>query len=157
MTSSALSPIEKIIKTAKSIGDKQDFSQRIPYTGPNDEVGRLASTFNNMLERLENAYEQLEQAYIAQKRFVADASHELRTPLTTIRGNIELVQKMGEQEPEIRQEALQDIKSEASVSRLVNDSALARADTGQQRKEPVLIETLLQEVIRQDTGAQSSA
>lgn len=152
MTSSALSPIEKIIKTAKSIGDKQDFSQRIPYTGPNDEVGRLASTFNNMLERLENAYEQLEQAYIAQKRFVADASHELRTPLTTIRGNIELVQKMGEQEPEIRQEALQDIKSEAErMSRLVNDLlALARADTGQQpEKEPVLIETLLQEVIRQ--------
>ena len=59
MTSSALSPIEKIIKTAKSIGDKQDFSQRIPYTGPNDEVGRLASTFNNMLERLKMPYEQL--------------------------------------------------------------------------------------------------
>lgn len=110
MSTSALGPIEKIIKIAKSIGDKQDFSKRIPYTGPNDEVGRLASTFNNMLEQLEKAYGQLEQAYIGQKRFVANASHELRTPLTTIRGNVELLQKMGEQEPQVRQEALEDIK-----------------------------------------------
>jgi len=152
MTTSAFRPIEKIIKTAKTIGEKQDFTKRIPYSGPNDEVGRLASTFNNMLERLENAYGQLEQAYIAQKRFLADASHELRTPLTTIRGNVELLQMMGEQEPEVRQEALQDIKSEAErMTRLVNDLlALARADAGQQpEKEPVLMGMLLQEVIRQ--------
>ena len=52
MARSALLPIERIILEAKSIGDKQDFAHRIPYVGPNDEVGRLASTFNNMLERL---------------------------------------------------------------------------------------------------------
>ena len=152
MARSALLPIERIILEAKSIGDKQDFAHRIPYVGPNDEVGRLASTFNNMLERLETAYGKLEQAYAAQKRFVADASHELRTPLTTIRGNVELLEKMGEKEPQVRQEALHDIKSEAErMSRLVSDLlALARADAGQDlEKEPILVGPLLQEITRQ--------
>lgn len=45
-----------------------------------DEVGRLAATFNAMLARLQRAYTRLEEAYSAQRRFVADASHELRTP-----------------------------------------------------------------------------
>jgi signal transduction histidine kinase len=115
-------------------------------------VGQLASTFNDMLARLQSAYEKLEASYTAQRRFVADASHELRTPLTTIRGNVELLQKMGDEDPEVRAEALQDIKSEAErMCRLINDLlALARADAGQQpEKHPVALAPLLQEIFRQ--------
>lgn len=47
-----------------------------------------------MLGRMETFYNELDEAYRAQRRFVSDASHELRTPLTTIRGNVDLLQKM---------------------------------------------------------------
>lgn len=149
---SALQPIERITQEAKSIGAQQDLQRRVPYDGPPNEIGLLASTFNGMLARLQLAYQRLEESYTAQRRFVADASHELRTPLTTIRGNVELLQKMGEQEPEVRAEALQDIKSEAErMSRLINDLlALARADAGQiPEQEPVCLTPLLQEICRQ--------
>lgn len=152
MARSALKPIEKITKEASSIGDHQDLSRRIAYSGPPDEVGQLASTFNSMLARLEKAYEQLDKSYAAQKRFVADASHELRTPLTTIRGNVELLEKMGDQDPQTRAEALQDIKSEAErMSRLVNELlTLARADAGHEpEKSPVELCPLFQEIFRQ--------
>jgi signal transduction histidine kinase len=79
LAGTALRPIKRMTQTAQEIGDTQDFSRRVAYTGPTDEVGRLAATFNTMLSRLQSAYH-------TQRRFVADASHELRTPLTSIRG-----------------------------------------------------------------------
>jgi signal transduction histidine kinase len=86
-----------------------------------------------MLERLENMYRQLVEINEAQRRFVADASHELRTPLTTIRGNAELLIKMGDSHPDTRAEALADIAGEAErLTRLVSNLLyLARADAGQ--------------------------
>ena len=61
---------------------------------PKDEIGRLTHTINGMLTRLQTTYKELEESYRAQRRFVSDASHELRTPLTTIRGNIDLIEKI---------------------------------------------------------------
>ena len=67
----ALIPIEAITKLANRIG-KSDLSQRIDLQLPNDEVGRLAQTFNRMLDRIQSAFQR-------QKRFTTDAAHELRT------------------------------------------------------------------------------
>jgi len=79
-----LRPIQKISQTARQIGDEQDFSRRVDYQGPQDEVGQLAVTFNTMLGKLEEAYKVKTQALEMQREFVADVSHELRTPLTTL-------------------------------------------------------------------------
>lgn len=140
----ALRPINRITRTAQEIGAAQDFGRRVDYSGPHDEVGRLASTFNTMLGRLQAAFH-------AQHRFVADASHELRTPLTTIRGNLGLLQR----EPPIaeadRFAVLADLVSESErLSRLVGDLlTLARSDAGRAlRQEPVALRPLLADLVR---------
>lgn len=162
MARKSLKPIDLIINAARGIQNGADLDQQIQYKGPNDEIGRLISTINNMLLRIRDAYGNLEEAYRMQRRFVSDASHELRTPLTTIRGNVELLEKMWRQAEEQQRvmkgetlslslEAMRDIAEEAErISRLVNDLlALARADAGHKiEKQPVAMLPLLEEVAR---------
>ncbi|MFD0717535.1 sensor histidine kinase [Paenibacillus sp. GCM10027626] len=154
----ALRPVQNVIQAANQIKNGSNLSVRIERAGPNDEMGKLTDTLNGMLERLETTYNELDEAYKAQRRFVSDASHELRTPLTTIRGNIELLERMWLPELEtagqegekhgggwhdvsqagdnsstkFTREAMTDIADEAKrMTRLVNDLlALARADAG---------------------------
>ncbi len=150
LAGAALRPINRITETASAIQAK-DLSRRINYSGPGDEVGRLAGTLDNMLERLQAAYHGLEKAEAAQRRFVSDASHELRTPLTTIRGNVELLRKMGDADPVTRAEALADIAGEAErMSRLVADLlVLARADSKLElKKEEISPVALLTDAAR---------
>jgi len=90
----ALRPLKYVVEAANQIKNGSNLSIRIEREGPNDEMGHLTDTLNGMLERLETTYNELDEAYKAQRRFVSDASHELRTPLTTIRGNIELLDRM---------------------------------------------------------------
>lgn len=159
----SMKPIGKVTEAAEQIQKGTDLSVRIEYDGPQDEIGQLIGTFNGMLERTESFYKELEDAYAAQRRFVSDASHELRTPLTTIRGNVDLLQKMWTVAPgeradmdeemikEISVEAVGDISDEAKrMSRLVNDMlSLARADTGQTFElDPVPLQPLVEEVAR---------
>lgn len=159
LASKALQPIDQVIASTKQIEKGSDLERRIPYEGPNDEIGRLTDTINHMLSRIQSTYNELEELYKGQRRFVSDASHELRTPLTTIRGNIDLLEKMWkqqeqgweEEQQEMAQEAMRDIASEAErMSRLVNDLlSLARADAGyEMQKEVVSLQPLLQEVSR---------
>ncbi len=126
-----LRPINRIRQTAQTIGTERDFTKRVDYVGPNDEIGQLATTFNSMLTELQASYLQVEQSLQTQKRFVADASHELRTPLTTIRGNIELLQRHPTITPEDKTDVLDDMAEESErLMRLVNDLlALARVDS----------------------------
>ncbi len=148
----ALRPIDRMTQVAHEIGAAQDFSRRVPYQGPTDEVGRLAGTFNEMLGRLQASYARLQRALDAQRRFVADASHELRTPLTTIRGNVELLELEAGGESPDRHEALHDIASEAErMSRLVTDLlVLARADAGLHiQRTPIRLQPILEAVCRQ--------
>lgn len=148
----ALSPIQRITHTARAIGAEQDLSRRVRHSGPNDEVGQLAATFNTMLDALEAAHTQLEQALDSQRRFVADASHELRTPLTTVRGNIELLEHKPPLSADERAEVLADTQDEVErLIRLVNQLlALARADAGHAlRREPIPLGPLLEDVCRQ--------
>lgn len=158
----ALKPIDNVIIAASQIEKGADLGLRIEYRGPKDEIGRLTDTINSMLGRIQLAYSELEESNRAQRRFVSDASHELRTPLTTIRGNVDLLEKMWRSpengaalsEPEkmeISKEALQDISGEAArMSRLVNDLlSLARADAGYvMDKAPTPVKPILEEVAR---------
>jgi len=148
----ALRPLDAMATTAEDIGRTQDLSRRLPEGGPNDEVGRLQRSFNQMLRQLEDAYQRLRSALIAQRRFVADASHELRTPLTTIRGNVGLLLKREDVSGEDRIAALNDIAGESErMSRMVQDLlTLARADAGYHlEKGPIDLLPIVQDVSRQ--------
>lgn len=138
----ALKPLNTITQTALQITRADDLSRRIPVKNTNDEVGRLSLAFNETLERLERLFN-------AQRRFMADVSHELRTPLTAIRGNVDLLQRMGTADPE----SLRDIRSETErMTRLVGDLlTLAQADAGNLPldRRPVDLDSLLLEVCRE--------
>jgi signal transduction histidine kinase len=145
-----LRPIHKITQTAQTIGEERDFTHRVMYTGPADEVGQLASTFNSMLSRLQDAFQKVEHSLQMQRDFVADVSHELRTPLTTLRGNLGLLRRTPP--PEEQADILNDMVDESDrLIRLVNDLLLlARADAGRAlAKEPVDVSTVLEETCRQ--------
>jgi two-component system, OmpR family, sensor kinase len=121
-----LTRVDLVRRTANAIAVSQDFQQRVMHTGPTDELGKLAETFNSMLDSLE-------RAYINQKRFLSDASHELRAPLTTIRGNLDILNKI-KNIPEVeKDEIIEDLRYEAiRMSKLVSDLlSLARVDAGQ--------------------------
>ena len=77
-----LRPVRAITETARRASD-QHLGERLALTGAQDELKELADTFDDMLERLD-------QAFAAQRRFVANASHELRTPLTVMRTAIDV-------------------------------------------------------------------
>ncbi|MGD0173661.1 MAG: ATP-binding protein [Anaerolineales bacterium] len=139
---SALRPIDAVTTTALQITLADDLSRRIPLEVPaGSEVGRLIQAFNETLERLE-------KLFTAQSRFLADVSHELRTPLTSIRGNVDLIRRMGPDS-----ESLDAVQSEVDrMIRLVGDLLLlsrAEAGTLPLSKTPVEIDTLLLEVFQQ--------
>lgn len=147
-----LRPIHRITHTAQTIGDERDFTRRVAYTGPPDEVGRLASTFNEMLSRLQEAYQKMEAALELQRNFVADVSHELRTPLTTLRGNLGLLYRSPPAPPEEQEDILADMVDESDrLIRLVHDLLLlARADAGRALAlEPLAVTPVLEETARQ--------
>jgi signal transduction histidine kinase len=123
ITRAALRPIDRMSRTVARIAESRDLSRRVHSVGPKDELGRLADTFDHMMDRLEQAFEQ-------QKRFVADASHELRTPLTAIRGNADLMKYAPAEERDL---CIASIRREAErMSRLVADLLLlAEADADQ--------------------------
>ncbi len=152
LAGAALRPIHRITDTAQAIGAHRDFERRVDYTGPTDEVGQLATTFNSMLDELQAAYRQTEQALQAQRRLVTDASHELRTPLTTIRGNLGLLQRQPPIDEEDQRAVLADMVDETNrLIRLTNDLlVLARSDAGRPlRSERVALQPLIDDVCRQ--------
>jgi signal transduction histidine kinase len=83
MSGRVLKPVAEITNVARDI-QASDLSRRIALEGPEDEITRLADTFDGMLERLDRAFS-------SQRRFLADTSHDLRTPLAVIRSNVEVV------------------------------------------------------------------
>lgn len=147
-----LRPIHRITQTAQDIGRERDFDRRVEYRGPPDEVGQLATTFNIMLARLQDAYQQVAKSLEMQRNFVADVSHELRTPLTTLRGNLGLLQRKPPLPKIEQQDILKDMESESDrLIRLVNELlVLARADAGRSfAKESISLLPLAEEVCKQ--------
>ena len=125
LTSAALQPIDQISATAERIISADDLQQRVPQTATEDELGRLTRTINQMLERMELMFR-------TQQRFTADVAHELRTPLAAMRGNLEVLRRGAQHDPEMLAESLRDIESEVlRLSRMTNDLLiLAQADAG---------------------------
>jgi signal transduction histidine kinase len=139
----ALKPITTITHTALQITRADDLSRRIPAEGPPEgEVGQLVLAFNETLERLQALFE-------TQRRFQADVSHELRTPLTAIRGNVDLIRRMGEADAE----SLDAITSEVDrMTRMVRDLlAISQAESGKLpiASQAVELDTLMLEVYNQ--------
>ncbi|WP_370346262.1 sensor histidine kinase [Catenulispora sp. EB89] len=100
VTRTALRPVAELTSTAERIAATHDLAHRIPIDGapgePRDELGRLAATFNSMLDAVQEATDR-------QRQLVADASHELRTPLTSLRTNVEVLayaHRLGEEDRE---------------------------------------------------------
>ena len=152
LAGTALLPINRITETAQQIGEERDFSQRVEYDGPPDELGRLTTTMNVMLTELEAAFSHASRTLDAQRRFAADASHELRTPLTTVRGNLELLRREPPIREEDRKEVINDIVEECErLSRLVNDlMVMQRADAEwSQTSDRVRIKPVIEEICRQ--------
>lgn len=79
----SLKPVSQMIKTASHIS-ASNLEERLPIRGTGDELDRLAQTFNNMIDRIKEAYQKLSQ-------FSSDVAHELRTPITSLMGEIESV------------------------------------------------------------------
>ncbi|MCI0394492.1 MAG: ATP-binding protein [Chloroflexi bacterium] len=137
-----LKPLDDIAAVAMQINKADDLSRRLPDSGRRDEIGRLTMVLNKTLERLERLFH-------ARQRFLADVSHELRTPLTTIRGNLDLMRRMGEADPEILDVIQEEVER---MARLVGDlMLLARADSGGLpiQRQPVELDNLFLDVYRQ--------
>jgi len=107
----ALKPVSDLINKAENISITS-LNLRVPEGNGNDELGRLAKTFNKMLERLEKSFSM-------QKDFIANASHELRTPLTSINGQLEVLVMKDRSSDEYKTalaSVLDDIKSLIALS-----------------------------------------
>ncbi len=117
----ALAPMDSITRAAQRIS-AQDLSQRLNLNLPDDEVGRLARTFDAMLARLDEAFRR-------ERQFTADASHELRTPLTVMRGEIDVALNRPRSKDEYAR-VLRELGTDVDrLTEMANDLLmLARAD-----------------------------
>ncbi|MCC7078704.1 MAG: HAMP domain-containing histidine kinase [Acidimicrobiia bacterium] len=127
VTRQAMRPVRRLAGTAQAIAETGDLKKRVREGAADRDLSNLASTFNDMLDRIEVVYQRLADSLEAEKRLVADASHELRTPLTTIQGNVDYLRRRGADA-----EAIDDIQ--ASTDRLTtlvtHLTELAREDAG---------------------------
>jgi two-component system sensor histidine kinase MprB len=107
-----LRPVQDLTDAVEDVTATRDLSRRVD-AGGDDEVARLAASFNSMLAALDDSI-------TAQRRLVADASHELRTPLTSLRTNIEVLAREGELDPVDRERLRRDVDNElAELANLV--------------------------------------
>ncbi|MBW4552731.1 MAG: HAMP domain-containing histidine kinase [Aphanocapsa sp. GSE-SYN-MK-11-07L] len=137
-----LAPLRLFTTTAQSISES-DLTQRITVSG-RGEIGELAKTFNEMMDRLESAFE-------TQRNFVNDAGHELRTPITIIRGHLELIGG----EPAEQQETLDLVIDELDrMSRFVEDLLLLAKS---ERPDFLLLETFEVGVLIEELFAKATA
>jgi len=128
----ALRRVDDLRRTALEI-QGTNLQRRIKHAGVDDEIGRLAQAFDQMIARLDCSFQQVRQ-------FSADASHELKTPLTAIRGEAEVVLMGSHSAEEYRQAIGSILESAERMSQVVESLLLlARADSGQNliRREPV--------------------
>jgi two-component system, OmpR family, sensor kinase len=124
-----LRPLRRMERSAASITDAADLGERVEHPPERTELGRLGSTINGMLGRLETSFADQQATEARLRRFAADASHELRTPLTSIRGYAELYRRGGDDPDQVRR-SMGRIEHEAErMGNLVDDLLLlARAD-----------------------------
>src|SRR5262244_1593302 len=124
----ALDPVDEITRGAEQITSR-NLSQRLPVARTGDELERLSTALNRMIERLEESF-----LYVS--RFTADASHELRTPLTILRGELEAAAGQPQIAPELREIVGSALEETERLSRIVESlMAISRLDAGEARME----------------------
>jgi two-component system, OmpR family, sensor kinase len=123
----SLQPVAAMGAHARRI-EATSLHERLSVQNPNDELGQLAATFNDLLNRLDQSFER-------QRRFIADASHELRTPLAILRGEAEVAMSQKDRKAEEYLDSLTILHQEATrLTKIVEDLfTLTRADAGQYR------------------------
>lgn len=126
-----LKPIDYITKTAENISIN-NLKERIEVKSSDDELNRLGSTFNKMIDRLQESFNR-------QARFVSDASHELRTPVAVIQGYANLLDRWGKDDREALEKSIHGIKLEtANMTSLIEKLLfLAKGDSGNQIIEKI--------------------
>ena len=142
----ALRPIDRVVRAAGAVRDSRDLTQRVSHRGPHDELGRLVATFNGMLVELDAAYRSLDRSNERMRQFLADCSHELRAPLTRVRSAMDLLSRLGDDDPEFRSRTITAAITETDrMSALVrNLLLLARADAGANiQRRPVRLADVL--------------
>lgn len=136
----ALKPVTTITEAARRI-KAENLNERIPAAGPQDEIGRLTATMNEMIERLENSFKQI-------KQFTADASHELKTPLTILKGEIEIaLRSRGDTAymREVLESSLEEIDRMSYIVRNLLDLAKMDVEKGATAKEKVGLDRVVAE------------
>ncbi|MGQ9509995.1 MAG: sensor histidine kinase [Thermodesulfobacteriota bacterium] len=140
----ALTPVDQITQTARRITSR-NLNQRIQPLKVKDEISRLVDTFNEMISRLDQSFNQI-------KQFTADASHELKTPLTILKGEVEVALRKERTSSEYIQILESNLEEINRMSKIVDDLLwLSKADIGeiQLRKEKINLTTLIQELVEQ--------
>jgi two-component system, OmpR family, sensor histidine kinase MprB len=137
----ALAPVRRLTQATEHVAETQDLSERIEVRGE-DEISRLATSFNTMLAALEESAR-------SQRQLVSDASHEMRTPLTSLRTNIEVLARDRNMPDGEREKLLNDVVAQLSeMTALVTELVeLARGQTHPQEAEDVRLDLLVGEVI----------
>jgi heavy metal sensor kinase len=139
-----LKPVVAMSETARRIS-AQNLDQRLPIANQNDELGQLASTFNQLLARLS-------AAFLQQRQFMADASHELRTPLYVINTTTQVTLEQPHREESEYRDALMMIDEQSRrLTHIVEDMfTLARADAGRRelQKSSFYLDELTDEAAR---------
>ena len=140
----SLAPVAAMGKQAEQIG-AANLHERLEVRNANDELGRLARTFNELLDRLDRSFER-------QQRFISDASHELRTPVSILCGEAEVALSQLSRSPEEYRESLAVLHEEAQrLARIVEDLfTLTRADAGEYRlaKSAFYLDELVADCVR---------
>jgi two-component system sensor histidine kinase MprB len=141
VSKAALAPVRRLTTATETVTETGDLSERITGGGQ-DELGRLAESFNAMLGALEESNRK-------QRQLVSDASHELRTPLTSLRTNIEVLARDDAMGAEEREQLLREVVAElgemtALITELVE---LARGDVQPPQMEEVRLDLLVADLL----------
>jgi two-component system, OmpR family, sensor histidine kinase MprB len=142
VTRTAARPVKELSETAEHVARTRDLSRRIDASG-DDELSRLAASFNTMLGALE-------RSMLAQRQLVADASHELRTPLTSLRTNVEVLAGANGSLPHRERAAMLRavVGQLEELTMLVEDLVdLARDGEREQELEPVRLDLLVADTV----------
>jgi len=150
----SLAPVVTMAESARRIG-AENLGQQIPIANPHDELGQLATVFNELLARLNDAFTKKQQAIEQQRQFMADASHELRTPLMLINTAAGVTLRKNDRPKDEYHETIKVMDKEAQrLAQIVKDMfVLSRADAEQYplQKRMLYLNDLFEEVAR--TGA----
>ncbi|WP_186429129.1 ATP-binding protein [Clostridium sp. BSD9I1] len=140
-----LKPIQTMTNTVENITIKA-LDTRLNIRGSQDELKDLARTFNTMLDRIQQSYEQ-------QNQFVSDASHELRTPISVIQGYANMLDRWGKDDKSVLEESISAIKTESESMKSLIEKLLflARGDKNTQKveKEEFYLNKLIDEIVKE--------